>query len=153
MTWKLQQFDYDGELRDIIALRSKVGKLPDHVILVQPESEISPYSFFELADYGITVRGTVGIEMAVMGTTVITGGTGRYSGLGFTFDSATESAYIDKLANLHAHPIMTAEQVELARRYAFAVYTHRPFNIIVAKDVFKVDGKGGGRYEVAGEHL
>jgi hypothetical protein len=77
LVWKLKHEDYAGELRDVIAVRSAVGKLPDHVRIVPPDTDINTFSFFEITDYCVTVRGTIGIEMACYGVPVLTAGTGR----------------------------------------------------------------------------
>ena len=42
--------------------------------------------FFQNIDFALTVRGTVGCELACYGVPVITAGTGRYSHQGFTVD-------------------------------------------------------------------
>ncbi|MGI0014515.1 MAG: hypothetical protein ACREBU_13895, partial [Nitrososphaera sp.] len=98
LIWKLKYEGYSGELRDAIAIRSEIGSLPAHVKLVPPETDISTFSFFAITDVCITVRGTIGIEMACHGIPVLTAGTGRYSDLGFTIDSKTREEYLDHLA-------------------------------------------------------
>jgi hypothetical protein len=125
LVWKLKYEDFAGELHDVIAMRSKVGRLPSHVKLVMPETDISTYSFFAVTDWCLTVRGTVGIEMACHGVPVITAGTGRYSGLGFTVDSAMPDDYLALLAGIQNVPAMTSEQTELARRFAYALFLRR----------------------------
>ena len=50
-------------------------KLPKHVKLIFPDSEISPLSWMKFTDYGITVRGTSGIELAALGKQVLIAGT------------------------------------------------------------------------------
>lgn len=127
LVWKLKYEGYIGELRDVIAMKSAIGRFPDHVKLVLPETDISTYSFFEVADYCLTVRGTIGIEMACHGVPVLTAGTGRYSNLGFTIDSKTKEEYLDRLKNIHILPPMSSHQVELARRFAYALFKLRPW--------------------------
>jgi hypothetical protein len=125
--WKLKYEGYTGELRDTIAIRSSVGSLPEHVKLVMPDTDISSWSFFSITDYCITVRGTIGIEMACHGVPVLTAGTGRYSGLGFTVDSESQNEYLARLANIHSTPPLSPKQVELARRFAYALFRRRPW--------------------------
>jgi hypothetical protein len=129
LTWKLKYEGHTGELRDVLALRAAVGSLPPHVTLVPPDTDIDTYSFFDVADYCLTVRGTIGIEMACHGVPVLTAGTGRYSGLGFTFDSASAAEYLSRLAAIERQPVMTAEQIELARRFAYALFKLRPWRM------------------------
>ncbi len=128
LVWKLKYEGVSGELRDLVAMRAGVGGLlPSHIIVVPPDTDISTYSFFDITDYCITVRGTIGMEMACHGVPVITGGTGRYSGLGFTVDSSTAAEYLGRLASLAAQPPMTPDARELARRYAFVLFHERPW--------------------------
>lgn len=108
------------------------GRLPAHVKLVYPDTELSTYSLFEVADYTVTVRGTVGIESALFGVPVITAGTGRYDRRGFTLDSATRHEYLQKLATLETYPRLTPEQVEIAERYAYGVFFGRPLTLSCA---------------------
>jgi hypothetical protein len=128
LVWKLRYEGHQGELRDLGTLRGAVGgRLPDHVKLVMPETDISTYSFFAVTDYCLTVRGTVGIEMACHGVPVITAGTGRYSGLGFTVDSTSQAEYRARLARLQDEPPMSRAQTELARRFAYVLFKRRPW--------------------------
>ena len=129
LVWKLKYEEYTGELRDVIAMRSAVGSLPDHVKLVMPETDISTYSFFGLTDWCLTVRGTIGIEMACHGVPVITAGTGRYSELGFTYDSHSVDEYLDLLAHIEDVRPMSDQQIELARRFAYALFRQRPWKL------------------------
>jgi hypothetical protein len=78
-----------------------------------PETDISTYSFFELTDYCLTVRGTIGIEMACYGVPVLTAGTGRYSHLGFTIDSGTREEYLNRVTQIDGQPRSTPQQTQL----------------------------------------
>lgn len=128
LTWKLKFEGYGGELRDLAVIEAAVGgALPDHVRLVLPSTDISTYSFFGLTDYCLTVRGTIGIEMACHGVPVLTAGTGRYSGLGFTVESASPEEFLHRVRHVQDLPPMTREQMELARRFAFALFKLRPW--------------------------
>lgn len=127
LVWKMKYENYSGELRDVIAMRAAVGNLPEHIKLVMPDTDISTFSFFEITDYCLTVRGTIGIEMACHGVPVLTAGTGRYSGLGFTYDFDLSEDYLGCLAHIQDLPSMRPDQIELARRYAYALFKLRPW--------------------------
>lgn len=129
LVWKMKYESYTGELRDVIAMRAAVGKLPEHIKLVMPDTDISTFTFFEITDYCLTVRGTIGIEMACHGIPVLTAGTGRYSHLGFTNDFDLPEDYFDCLLHIQDIPPMDAHQVELARRYAYALFKLRPWTM------------------------
>lgn len=128
LVWKLKNEGYSGELRDLLVLRNSMGK-SDHIKIVLPETDIDTFSFFGITDYCLTVRGTIGIEMACRGVPVITAGTGRYSGLGFTIDSSTQKEYLERLKNIQDLPPMSIKERELARRYADALFRLRPWTL------------------------
>ena len=124
--WKLKRDNAPIEFVEEVSLREQVGPLPPHVILLRPETDINTYSFFQLMDYCLTVRGTIGMEAPCYGIPVLTAGTGRYSGRGFTIDSRDRAQYLARLARLHDVPKLDAAEVELARRHAFALFKRRP---------------------------
>ena len=126
---------------EIDVIERTIGKLPDHVKLVYPDTELSTYSLFQIADYTVTVRGTVGIESGLFGVPVVTAGTGRYDQLGFTLDSSTPQEYLQKLATLETYPRLTAEQIELAERYAYGVFSCRYLNLSSLSLAYERDGK------------
>jgi hypothetical protein len=129
LVWKLKYENQTGPLRDASLLKETFQSLPDHVKIVMPDTDIDTYSFFDITDYCLTVRGTIGIEMACRGIPVITAGTGRYSGLGFTLDSNLVSDYLNLLASLENLPALSKETRELARRYAYALFNLRLWKI------------------------
>jgi len=115
--------------RDLAALSEKIGTLPPHVKVLEPHTDISTFAIYQITDYGITVRGTPGIEMACLGIPVFTAGTGRYSGLGFTIDSASREEYLAKMARIQTFPIPSAETTQLAQKYAHAIFNLRPLRM------------------------
>jgi hypothetical protein len=118
-----------GRPQELDVIERVIETLPDHVKLVYPETELSTYSLFEIADYAVTVRGTVGMEAALFGVPVVTAGTGRYDRRGFTLDSTTRDEYLQKLATLETYPRLSAKQVELAERFAYGVFSCRPLSL------------------------
>jgi hypothetical protein len=115
------------ELNDEIAIREAMGTLPPHVKLLRPETDINTYSLFAVADLGVTIRGTIGMELPCFGIPVLTAGTGRYSGLGFTVDSDTAEQYLGRLARAQEVAPLDEESVLLAKRHAYALVRLRPF--------------------------
>jgi hypothetical protein len=69
------------------------------------------------------------MEAAVFGIPVITAGTGRYDGRGFTLDSTTADEYLRRLSALESVPRLTPEQQELAERFAYGVLFCRPVKL------------------------
>jgi hypothetical protein len=113
--------------RDVFAIDAAIGELPSHVTIVPPNTDINTYSFFQMIDYCVTVRGTVGIEAPCFGIPVFTAGTGRYSDLGFTNDSSSQEEYLEKMRRIEEYPRLSPEEMTRARRHAFALFNLRPF--------------------------
>ena len=119
--------DVSGESSELVLLREHFDVLPDHVRVLRPETTISTISLYRMAEYGVTVRGTPGLEMACFGRAVFTAGTSAYAGLGFTFDSSSREEYLGRLREIERHPSLSDEQVQLARCAAHALFVRRPW--------------------------
>lgn len=126
---KLNRDGYMGELVEKLVIKEKIGELPKHIKLLEPQTKISTYSLFESIDYAITVRGTTGIEAALFGRPVFTAGTGRYDRHGFTIDSDSINDYLEKMANIHLYPQLTKDEIELAQKFAYGTFNLKPFVI------------------------
>lgn len=124
--WKLRREGLEGVHDEEAAIRDALGEPPPHVAVVRPDSDISTRSIFGVTDYGITIRGSVGFELPCFGVPVLTAGTGFYSGRGFTVDSATPDEYLARLRRIEEIEPLRPEQVELARRHAYALFRLRP---------------------------
>jgi len=125
--WKMKQLGERAKPRDLIALGAEIGDLPEHIKVLEPDTDISTFSLFPVTDYCVTVRGTIGIEMACFGIPVFTAGTGRYSGLGFTIDSHTREDYLAKLRHIQNFPRLSREQILLAKKHAYGLFRIRPY--------------------------
>lgn len=117
------------ELNDKVAIREAVGELPPHVRLLDPDAEVNTMSLFRVTDVGVTIRGTIGMELPCFGVPVVTAGTGRYSGLGFTIDPATRAEYLERLARLQEIEALDEAATLLAKRHAYALFRLRPLRI------------------------
>lgn len=116
---KLQR-EEKSEESEMVLLRTLMP-LPDHICIVRADTDISTQSLFPLVDYVLTVNGTVGMEFPCFGIPAILGGSGRYSGRGFTVDPGSRDEYFEVLRELHRMPRLPEEQRLLARRYFYAV--------------------------------
>lgn len=119
----------DHDYEETYLIERHIGPLPTHVKIVTPDTGLSPLTWIDLADFGITVRGTAGLEMAARGGTVITAGSGRYEGVGFTIDSKSASEYTELLSNLPNIEPISGKATELATRYAHALFVLKPFTL------------------------
>jgi hypothetical protein len=130
------------------ALRKRFGRLPAHVKLMDADTPINTFSLFEIADYGLTVRGTIGMELPCFGIPVVTAGTGRYSGRGFTIDPATRQDYHDLLEKLQDVPPLGVEAVRRARLHYYGALSLRP----VPTRSFDFDYHAGNRRRAASDY-
>jgi hypothetical protein len=134
--WKLAREGLAGSYYEVDLIRRHFGELPSHVKLMTPETTLSPLALFRAIDCGITIRGSIGYELPCFGVPVVTAGTGRYTGLGFTIDPSTPREYLDALACLEGVPRLDARGTELAKRHAFALFYLRPCRFTTFDSVF-----------------
>jgi hypothetical protein len=120
---------YRGDAAEVRVLRQHVGTLPPHVVALPPEAPVSTMTLLAIMDYCLTVRGTVGVEAARLGIPVLTAGPARYSGLGFTIDSASREEYLSRVARIQDVPPLSAAQRELAERFAYGLFLLRPLRL------------------------
>lgn len=144
---KLNRDGYKGELVEKQSIRQFIGDLPPHIKMLEPDTNISTFSLYKAMDYCLTVRGTVGIEAAIFGIPVLTAGTGRYDGHGFTIDSSSREDYLSKLARMEIYPRLTPEQVELAQKFAYGTFILRPFELNSINISYKKDKKATQQVE------
>tara|TARA_A100001388_G_scaffold202512_1_gene153607 strand:- start:98 stop:1042 length:945 start_codon:yes stop_codon:yes gene_type:complete len=131
---------YGNKTEEEKLIRKTLGELPNHIKLIFPDSEISPYSWMQFTDYGITVRGTPGIELGSLGKQVVIAGTGRYEKIGFTINPKSITEYLNILSKIHELPSLSNEKHKLAMRFAYATFLMKPYNLDfmkVSKLVFK----------------
>ena len=112
-------------------IRKEVGHVPANIRIIPPNTKINPYDFFQVIDCGITVFGTVGMELAILGKPVITAGKSHYSNKGFTYEAGSEDEYCSLLRKCkYIQSLSLSEaQKELARRYTYLFFIQRHFPI------------------------
>jgi hypothetical protein len=101
--------------------------MPPHVHVLEPGTPVSARQLYAFADYGVTVRGTPGLEMACFAKQVFTAGTGAFSGLGFTQDSSSAAEFLDRMAHIEDSDTPSPEVTRLAKRYAHAAFLRLPW--------------------------
>ncbi|MGK2963526.1 MAG: capsular polysaccharide export protein, LipB/KpsS family, partial [Gemmatimonadaceae bacterium] len=109
-------------------------ELPDHVRVIPAEDDVSPANLFELMDGGVTVYGTAGLELAIMGKPVIVAGEAHYGGMGFTHDALTPEVYRDLLKRAGSLGPLTDHQQGLVRKYAYSHFIQRQVPIDALHD-------------------
>lgn len=138
---KLNRDGYKGELIEKISIKESIGELPPHIKTLEPNTNISTYSLYQVMDYCLTVRGTPGIEAAMFGVAVLTAGTGRYDRHGFTIDSDSREEYLKRLSEIHTYSRLTDSQIELALKFAYGTFLARPFELKSLNISYKKDKK------------
>ena len=124
--WKRNFENENGELAEISLLKLHgIYPLPAHIKLMYPDANISTMSLYNSIDYGITVRGTVGIELPALGILTLTCGTGRYSNLGFTVDSKTRGEYEEFILNINKLEGMNENKIRIAKWHAYMIFCAR----------------------------
>ena len=140
--------DNKANYSELNALNEITEKLPDHIKFINYDNKISTLSYFKYIDYCLTVRGTVGIEAACFGIPVITAGTGRYNGLGFTRDHENKQEYLKTIENLHNFNLDVKKTKELAIKYAHSLYISRTFKTNFINFYFEKDGSNSIRFNI-----
>lgn len=125
--WKRKLSGVTAEYGELRLIREQIGELPSHVKVVEADSRISTLSLFKAIDAGITVRGSIGYELPCFGVPVVTAGTGRYSGFGFTEDHADIGSYMHTLSRLENIERLDDARVHRARVHAHALFARRPW--------------------------
>jgi len=140
--WKRKYEGITQEYAERVLIDQAIGPLPAHVALIAADDDISTLSLFEFIDYGVTVRGTSGMELVCFGKHCVTAGTGRYSGLGFTLDSASREQYLQRLASLHKQPAMSDQETQRGKWHAYTAFALRPWPMLSAKAEFMYRDQG-----------
>lgn len=125
-------------------VEERYPELPPHVRLIPAEERLSPLDFYQLVDGGVTVYGTAGLELALLGKPVIVAGEAHYGGKGFTHDGLTKTTYRELLARAGVLGPLSAEQRVLAEKYAYAYFMRRQIPLPAVHDPdgwwkFKID--------------
>lgn len=123
--WKRNLEKVNNIYDEIKIIKNTLGELPPHMKIMMPDHKISSLNLYEICDYGVTIRGTSGLELSCFGKPCITAGTGRYSDLGFTYDSSNKKSYLNKLKEIHLLKPMTKKQIQMAKWHAYAVFELR----------------------------
>lgn len=90
-------------------------------VCVVPET-VNTKSIIDIADVGLTVCGSAGMEFPALGIPVILAGKSQYSGFGFTVEPSTVDKYKECLQNISDVEPLTERQIKRARVMVFIQY-------------------------------
>jgi hypothetical protein len=122
--------NFKGSHSEMDAIQEVFGNtIPDHIVVIEPESDINTFSLFSIMNYCLTVRGTIGIEAAAMGIPTLLAGTGRYDNKGFTYDFKTKNDYLNALNNLETISEMSSNMVRLAQIHMYYLFKRKCLKI------------------------
>jgi hypothetical protein len=125
--WMLERDGVRREPAEFAMIREAVGELPPHVRLIRPDDDVDNVDLFQIVDAGVTIRGTVGLELPRLGVPVLTAGTSDYTGRGFTVDASDADEYAQNVRGIADLERLDDEQVRLAKLYAYGVFCVRPW--------------------------
>ncbi len=119
----------DGTIKGAAAsVREWFPTLPDNLRLVTGGA-INTYGLLEVLDGAVVIRSTAGIDAALAGKPVITGGVGHYAGRGFTRDGANLEDYAGHLARAASYGPLSGRELHLARVYAHDLFLRRQLTL------------------------
>jgi hypothetical protein len=113
-------------------IKANFKKIPEHVRILWSDSEINSLGLYKLLDVGITLFGTMGAELPILGKPVISGGEAHFCDKGFTIDAKSKEEYFNLLRNIKDIGPLSPEQINFARQYAYSYFIQRqiPINVI-----------------------
>ncbi len=117
-------------------IRDNFKNIPDHVKILWSDSELNSLGLYNLIDVGITLFGTMGAELPLLGKPVISGGEAHFTNKGFTIDAKSKEEYFYLLNNIPLIKELDDKQLDLARKYAYSYFIQRqiPINVIAKKE-------------------
>lgn len=125
--WKQDQ--HSGLLEEPELLDDLFIDIPENIRILGPDTQFNTYDIFQLSSSCITVRGTAGIEMACLQKNTITGGSGRYSGLGFTHDPDNLNSLEILIKNVHKIKKPDEENANKAKIFSYLLYYCRVLDL------------------------
>ncbi len=115
-------------------IKDKYPTLPSHIKVISALEKTSPQSFYQLLDGGITVAGTGGIELALLGKPVILAGKAYYGEKGFTYDSQDIDQYTALLHQTSSIQKLTSQQIHFAELFAYTIFIQKPIPFSVVNN-------------------
>lgn len=136
-------------------IKGQFSQIPDNFVIVDSSSSTSSYEIAGLSDFAITYASKMAIELSARGIPVVVAGQGWTRNKGITTDPNNKSDYLVTIKSwvLNGPDLMTREQIENAKKFAYHVFFEKmreldslkprngfpPFSI--SKKTFGVNGE------------
>jgi len=120
--------------------------LPQNIIIIPPESDISTYAAMSICDSVIIYNTKTGVELSAAGKPVIVAGEAWIRGKGFTVDVETRGEYSKILDSLPLRRMLSGNELERAKKYAYHFFFRRMIPLEFMK---KSAGQPPYRLEIA----
>lgn len=114
-------------------IKDKFPEAEQHIHFIAADSKITTPDLCSVLSGGITMHGTIGVQLPARGIPVITGERTHYTDKGFTYDGFTREQYLELVHQVANIPLLSEHQCNLARRYAYDLYFQRRIPINAAK--------------------
>lgn len=114
---------WGGRERSEATLRA-AGLSSPRLIVMPAEHKVNTYALMEACRFGAVFSSTTGLEMAMLGKTVLVGTHAYYTRRGFTVDAKDRSDYLGQLERLCAErePGLDAEATRQAQLFHFILH-------------------------------
>lgn len=118
-----EQIDTVYGMEEVI--REKFAKLPEHVKIIPADSKITTNDLIKILDGGVTLQGTVGVQLPAQGIPMIVGCKTHYAAKGFTYDAFRLKEYARLLEKAWQIKKLSQKKIKLARQYAYSLFFQR----------------------------
>jgi hypothetical protein len=106
-------------------IRAAFPDLPENVVLISPEDDLSSYSLAAASDLAVMYSSTLGLETMAMGVPTVVAGYPFYAGKGFGIEPSDRETYYQVVTHPEDVPPIPADEIERARRWAYYLFFQR----------------------------
>ena len=136
VTWllKVHPAESRGTSRGVEeSVKDRFPQAVQMIRFIPADSKITTKDLCSVLAGGVTLHGTVGVQLPARGIPVIVGERTHYAGKGFTCDGFAPGRYLELVHQAGNIPLLSERQCNLARRYAYPLYFQRRIPINMAQ--------------------
>ena len=109
-------------------IREKMVSVPSNIHLIDATDDISSYTLAAMSEVVMVYTSTLGIEFSLNGIRAWVAASSYYAGKGFTLDIINQSHVETLLKERSAEKFLNKDELELAKKLAYAVKFKRAFS-------------------------